>query len=83
MTYEVVRKLPDIGWHTLHPTDIVAWAGVAGFEVTGYNHNSHNRIELQGHPIIKGFAGPMWGGMKDGQPVIRYEDWAAYERLSA
>lgn len=41
------------------------------------------REELRGQRQIDGFAGPMWGGHDDdGQPIIRFEDWAAYERLS-
>jgi hypothetical protein len=40
------------------------------------------RPELVGQPILAGFAGPCWGGMKDGEPVIRYEDAESYRALS-
>jgi hypothetical protein len=43
------------------------------------------RDELKHRPTFKGLAGPMWGGVDKatGLPIIRYETWAAYERLSA
>lgn len=40
------------------------------------------RKELVGQPMFKGVIGPMWGGEENGQPVIRYEDQKAYDKLS-
>ena len=53
-----------------------------GYEVTRYT-GSAKRPELSNAPVLKGFAGPMYNGEKDGHTVIRYESWAAYERFSA
>lgn len=59
-----------------------------GFEHVGYLERNPRatigpRAELIGQPKFSGVAGPMWNGMRDGVPVIRYEDREAYERLSA
>lgn len=43
----------------------------------------HLRPELRDHPRIEGLLGPMWGGERDGKPVIRYETADAYRLLSA
>lgn len=40
------------------------------------------REELKGMPKLSGLLGPMWGGTKDGLPVIRYESKRAYNLLS-
>lgn len=77
MTYKIVQ-LVEGDMITTCPTDIIAWANVAGVEVTGENRNKVHRSELQGQPVLKGFAGPMW----DGDGVIRYEDWKSCEILS-
>lgn len=60
---------------------------VAAMEVRGMTYDKIEtgrqlREELQGQPRFNGVAGPMWGGEEEGQPVIRYEDWKAYDRLS-
>lgn len=78
MSYRIVQSVEDRLIVT-EPTDIIAWANVAGVAITGYNHNPHQRPELQGHPKLSGFCGPMW----DGNGIIRYEDVAAYRTLSA
>ena len=38
--------------------------------------------ELIGQPILKGYLGPMYNGMKDGKTVIRYETQEVYNLLS-
>ena len=53
--------------------------GVRGYAHTGFNFNAHHRAELQGAPTFKNLCGPMY----DGPGCVRYEEWAAYERLSA
>lgn len=53
-----------------------------GFVLTGFNRNPRQRAELQGEPKFSGLCGPMWGGHRDGVPMIRYEDKAAYDTLS-
>ena len=49
-----------------------------GYEFVTGNHNDYNRAELQGAPIFKGLAGPMW----DGDGWIRYETPEMNEILS-
>lgn len=78
MKYRIVQYI-DGDFIVTQPTDIVAWANVAGVTITGYNANPAQRAELQGQPRLSGFCGPMW----DGNGVIRYEDTAAYRTLSA
>ncbi len=51
---------------------------IRGFKVEGTNHAPYQRAELQGQPIFRNLAGPMW----DGDGGIRYEDWASYNALS-
>lgn len=60
---------------------------LAAFEVRGYRHTGrfapdHLRVELRGQPKFEGLLGPMWGGDRDGVPVIRYEDQQTYDALS-
>lgn len=70
---------------------------VDGFEVLEYNtlpdlFKAHEHLgflcdtvrrrELQGMPYLKGLCGPMWDGMENGRPVIRYESTAVYDALS-
>ena len=52
------------------------------YEITGYNNNLGNRMELIGQPKFKGFLGPMYDGLQDDNPVIRYESHKAYQILS-
>jgi len=35
--------------------------------------------ELQGMPVFKGWAGPIWGGA---ETPLRYESWDRYNELS-
>lgn len=65
------------------PKDIFAFAEVCGYEFEGIEERACLRPELKGQPKFKQLAGPMWGGMKEGEPVIRYESWEAYRCLSA
>jgi len=57
--------------------DVVAAMEVRGYRFRGTNHNPKQRAELQGAPKFDGLNGPMWDG-----DAIRYEDPAAYRRLS-
>jgi len=54
----------------------------ANFTIDGVNENLRNRPELIGQPKIAHFLGPMYGGEKNGQTVIRYESQTAYNLLS-
>jgi hypothetical protein len=45
--------------------------------------NLRLRPELQLAPRIQGFCGPMYDGILNGSPVIRYEDQASNDTLSA
>ena len=53
--------------------------------IIGYNDNPAHREELQGQPILKGYAGPMFNGFakraSNGEivAVIRYEDHSKKE----
>lgn len=63
--------------------NIEAFMSVRGFEPTGRvqperSGNIEFREEIQGQPEFKGLAGPSYGG----PGIVRYEDWASYERLS-
>lgn len=58
--------------------NVLAAMDVRGFVLAGVNENRHHRAELQGAPIFSDVCGPMWDG-----DAIRYEDRAAYARLSA
>lgn len=57
----------------------------AGFEQQGTSPvGGMLRPMLQGQPKFKGCAGPMYGvSYEDGAECLRYEQWEAYERLSA
>ncbi len=63
--------------------DLVAHAAANGLTLSPRVGGKHLRPELQGMPELEGFCGPMWGGFDEaGTPVIRYEDWPSYDRLS-
>jgi hypothetical protein len=63
------------------PTDIVAWAQANGRSISP-TRSPHLRPELQLAPRIQGLCGPMWDGLANGVPVIRYEDGASNDVLS-
>lgn len=65
------------------PKDMEAFGAACGYQFEGIEAAPRLREELRGHPKFRELCGPMWGGEKDGEPVIRYESWPAYERLSA
>ena len=44
----------------------------------GFTH----RKELDNQFQFKGYLGPMWNGIQDGKPVIRYETQQVYNQLS-
>jgi hypothetical protein len=75
------------GLEALIPIDEAA----ATLEARGFYSDGHSkqggqlREELQRRQQFKGLCGPMWGGMDaaSGLPIVRYETWAVYERLSA
>lgn len=78
MKFQVVQNVEGETIVT-NPTNIVAWAGAAGVEITGYNTNKSQRAELQDQPKLKGFCGPMWNG----DNTLRYEDVETYRQMSA
>lgn len=70
--------------HDFSEMNVVPAMAVRGFDFDGFSENPRLRPELQGQPKFKGVLGPMWGGEDDeGQPIVRYEDQSAYDRLSA
>lgn len=76
--YRVVQLIEGLGWDKSETSDVESWMQVRGHKLTGYHTSPQTRTELQNQPEFKGFAGPMWDG-----DAVRYENWAAYERLSA
>lgn len=46
------------------------------------NTNMRLRDEIVNAPVVRELLGPMWGGVKDGKNVVRYEDSETYKRLS-
>lgn len=62
--------------------NLIAGMQARGFEHTGPVSNGYLRKELQGQPRFRGLNGPMWGGEKNGQPIVRYETVEAYQHLS-
>lgn len=81
--FEVVFAT-DEGMDVLYLDDnnIVPALSVRGFEFDGFVKSKVLRAELQNQPKFTGLCGPMWGGMQDGQPVVRYETPEAYDILS-
>ena len=77
MAYRIVYSI-DGRMASDTTADIFAWMEARGRKHTGDENSASRRQELQGQPKFDGFAGPMWDG-----DAIRYEDWQAYERLSA
>ena len=64
------------------PKDMFAFGEIGQYEFDGIEDRPHLKAELRGHPKFKKLAGPMWNGIEDGEPVIRYEAWDVYEILS-
>ena len=58
--------------------DVARLARAHGRESAGHCSNPRVRAELQGQPRISRMYGPMWGGLRNSEPVIRYEDAEAY-----
>lgn len=82
MAYEVVVTT-QTGTVVLRPACVRTWAAAAGVAITGVETSPRRRAELHGHPKLAGLMGPAWGGSRPtGEPVIRYEDAAAYAALS-
>jgi hypothetical protein len=82
VTYKIVQKIEGRFVITC-PSDIYAWAEAIGHSVY-HQPNLHWRAELQLQPRIQGFCGPMYDGSDaNGTPIIRYEDQAANNSLSA
>ena len=55
---------------------------VRNYPYTGPCKRKSLRAELQGMPMFSGALGPMWGGLDNGEPVIRYETQKVYDALS-
>lgn len=62
--------------------EVVAEMKSIGFEQSGIEESRCRREELRGRPTFKNLCGPMWDGEEDGEPIIRYETWDAYDTLS-
>lgn len=68
---------------TFATDDPAAAFEVRGYAPTGKVGGDHLREELRGQPKFHGLLGPMWGGLDEGVPVVRYEAQDAYDILSA
>ena len=82
--YKIVQQVNG-QWTITEPTDIYAWADANDRKAT-YIPDSRARYLhecLRNQPRIQGLCGPMFDGEKSGVPVIRYEDQASYNILSA
>lgn len=81
-TYEFVMTTED-GQVKIHSDDVQAFSDAMDAPIIGFNNNPRQRLELQGQPKLEGYVGPCWGGKTHtGEPIIRYEDRAAYAALS-
>jgi hypothetical protein len=80
MKYQLVQQIEG-QLHSLVCEDIAAIE--LRYALSGKVGGQHLREELRGQPGFIGLAGPMWGGMIEGEPCVRYEDAKAYEQLSA
>lgn len=81
MKYKLVTFDKEAGWDQIESQSLVnftAMLEVRGYTLTGPHENPRTRPELQGQPKFTNLAGPMYDG-----GVIRYENWPAYELLSA
>jgi hypothetical protein len=86
MKYRIVQVLSIDGkreWLVTDVDDIEPAMAARNAPVVGMSSkNGPLREELRGLPVFKGFAGPSWGGIEDGETIVRYEDWNAYNILS-
>ncbi|MBH8599086.1 MULTISPECIES: hypothetical protein [unclassified Thermoactinomyces] len=73
--YEVVSEFRV---ETFESTDELT----AKYERSGYWESRVTREELHHQPTLWGFNGPMYGGIRDGKIVIRYESSSVYAALS-
>ena len=81
MAYQVVVTSEE-GVVSTYPDSMEEWAEDNYAEITGMSSNPRTRPELQGHPLLRGFVGPCWGGHTDtGEAIIRYEDAQSYADL--
>lgn len=84
--FEFVEKEKNGGWNVTRTADLAAFLiSRPGVTICGTMTSRKVRAELQGHPYLSAYCGPMWGGTcKDtGRPIVRYENQEANDRLSA
>lgn len=82
--YKIVQRIND-QFICTEPRDIYAWAAAIDRKTSYVPDRSarYLRPELRNQPRIAGFCGPMYDGESGGVPIIRYEDQATYNQLSA
>lgn len=76
MKYRLIQDVEGIAVKSEF-TDVMAAMEVRGFTFIGFNENHRQRKELQGQPMYKELAGPMFDG-----DAIRYEDQRSNQTLS-
>lgn len=85
MTQFQIVTMNETGGHQVdifEAPDPIAAFEVRGYCATGKVGGDHLRPELRGQPKFAGLLGPMWGGERNGAPLIRYEDQQTYDQLS-
>lgn len=82
--YQLVTLDPagDFTVQDFRTDDPVAAFEVRGFKPTGRVSGAPLREEIRDQPKFFGLAGPLWGGLKEGEPVVRYESIDAERSLS-
>ncbi|WP_072389479.1 hypothetical protein [Hyphomicrobium sp. CS1BSMeth3] len=83
MRYRLVQLING-QWTTsdFSEESVVTEMEARGFAFNGLSRNAAVMTELRSRPQFLGLLGPMWGGIEDGEAVLRYEDPAANEALS-
>lgn len=81
--YKIVQKVAG-KFVTTRPTDIRAWAEVNDRKCAELSERRRSvlREELQYQPKIEGLLGPMYDGLEEGNPVVRYEDDETFREMS-
>ena len=89
MTTRPIVRLVQLVMDEVLTTDIDSPDVAAAMEIRGYreigrtSERGPQRVELRDRPKYAGLVGPMWGGSRDGRPILRYEEERVYALLSA
>jgi hypothetical protein len=85
MRYEICHSGGVQSFEALTVEDAVTEFDYRGYTLApaphSFNHNRHQRAELQGQPRFAALVGPMFGGTRNGL-TIRYETNTVYDAMS-